>query len=183
MLNSKKKLSIILTFALVLLMITSVKIYLIKDNNNMKTTSIRLVKSNESSPIIRSVAIPGFNINIIKSLVNTDKHHLYDYVGDFVVTAYTPGEESTGKTRTNPNYGITATGATAKEGITVASDWKFILPGTKIYIESVGTRIIQDNGDDIKGQKLDLYIPDLSQAKQFGVKKLKIYLIMDNNSI
>ena len=46
-----------------------------------------------------------------------------------------------------------------------------VLPmGTKVYIEGVGERIVEDTGSAIKGHKIDVFIEDLDQALEFGRK-------------
>lgn len=95
----------------------------------------------------------------------------------FTVTAYTAGYESTRKHPGDPGYGITASGTTVKEGQTIACPSNIPF-GTKIYIHSLKeTYICEDRGSAITQGKLDIYIEDLSQALQFGVKNLQAQII------
>lgn len=88
----------------------------------------------------------------------------------YEVTAYTAGPESTGKTPGHPAYGITASGARVREGVTAACPPE--LPfGTRVHIEGVGERVCLDRGGAIKGRRLDVYIADRSEALRFGRKK------------
>ena len=80
----------------------------------------------------------------------------------YIVTAYCPCQKCCGKTD-----GITASGVKAVEGVTVATD-KSIAFGTKIYIDGVGERIVQDRGGAIKGNKIDLYFDSHEKALEFG---------------
>ena len=80
----------------------------------------------------------------------------------YVITAYCPCVKCCGKTD-----GITASGVKAVEGITVAMN-KSIPFGTKIYIDGVGERIVQDRGGAIKGNKIDLYFDSHQKALEFG---------------
>lgn len=100
-----------------------------------------------------------------------------DYRGTFTVTAYTAGPESTGKRPGDPAYGITASGAEVEEGRTIAADWKVLPPGTRVYIEDVGERVVEDKGGAIKGQKIDLYIADLDEALEWGRQEKALYVI------
>lgn len=94
------------------------------------------------------------------------------------LTAYTAGKESTGKTPSHPAYGITASGAKVKEGRTIAVDPKVIPYGTTVYIEGVGLRVAEDTGSAIRGTRVDVYMEDLKEAIEFGVKKnVKVYVL------
>jgi 3D (Asp-Asp-Asp) domain-containing protein len=99
-------------------------------------------------------------------------------LGDFTLTAYTSGYESTGKRPNDPYYGITSSGAPVQDGVTVAVDPKVIPIGSRIYIEGVGYRVAQDVGGAIKGKRIDVYISDLQTAQIFGVKRgIKVELV------
>lgn len=94
------------------------------------------------------------------------------------LTAYTAGYESTGKTPSHPAYGITASGAKVQANHTIAVDPNVIPLGSLVYIEGLGLRKAEDTGSAIKGHKIDVYIPDLQEALEFGVKKnVKVYVL------
>lgn len=100
------------------------------------------------------------------------------YLGEFTLTAYTAGPESTGKKPGDSAYGVTSSGAKVVEGITIAVDPDVIPIGSRVYIEGIGYRIAQDTGSAIKGNKIDLYMNDLGEARSFGVKRnIKVELI------
>lgn len=101
-----------------------------------------------------------------------------DYVGVFRITAYTAGSESTGKGPGQSGYGRTATGTRVKSHQTVAADWSVLPPETVIKIQGLsGQYIVQDRGGGIHGDSLDLYIPTLTAAIDWGVQHRKIYVI------
>lgn len=91
-------------------------------------------------------------------------------------TAYTSGFESTGKTPSHPQYGITASGMKARRGV-VAVDTRVIPFGTKLYVEGYGVSIAGDTGGAIKGNKIDVYYDDLYDAIQFGRRDLDVYIL------
>jgi 3D (Asp-Asp-Asp) domain-containing protein len=92
-------------------------------------------------------------------------------LGDFTLTAYTSGPESTGKKPDDQGYGITSSGAKVAEGVTVAVDPDVIPIGSRVYIEGIGYRVAQDTGSAIQGKRIDVYMDDLQKARHFGVKK------------
>lgn len=107
---------------------------------------------------------------IIKKVINT------------TLTAYTAGFESTGKKASHPTYGITYSGLKAKEGRTIAVDPAVIPLGSTVFIEGIGIRKAEDIGSAIRGSRIDVFMNDLSQAQEFGVKKnVKVYLLDREN--
>ena len=89
----------------------------------------------------------------------------------YIITAYCPCVKCCGKTD-----GITASGEKATQGITVAMN-KSIPFGTKIYIDSVGERIVQDRGGAIKGNRIDLYFSDHQSALNFGRQTKQVTIL------
>lgn len=95
-----------------------------------------------------------------------------------VATAYTAGCESTGKNPGHPAYGVTKTGTVVEEGRTIAVDPKVIPLGSKVYIPTFDrVYIAEDTGRLIKGNKIDIYIEDLDRALEWGIRKVKIYVL------
>jgi 3D (Asp-Asp-Asp) domain-containing protein len=92
-------------------------------------------------------------------------------IGSFVVTAYAATYEDCGKTD-----GITRSGIKAVEGVTVAADWRVLPCGTKIYVDGIGFRVVQDTGSAVKGNRIDVYFDSSTEAKQFGKQNLEIYI-------
>lgn len=98
------------------------------------------------------------------------------------LTAYTAGKESTGKTPSHPAYGITRSGSKAEEGRTVAVDPSIIPLGSTVLIEGIGVRKAEDTGSAIKGARIDVYMNDLKEAVDFGVKKnVKVFVLADRS--
>ncbi|WP_430016461.1 3D domain-containing protein [Paenibacillus naphthalenovorans] len=94
----------------------------------------------------------------------------------YVVTAYTSGPESTGKRPGHPAYGITASGKRVKAGRTAVCPREMAF-GTRINIRGVGERVCDDRGGAIKGKRIDVYIPDLKGAVEFGRQTLEVTVI------
>jgi len=87
-------------------------------------------------------------------------------------TAYTSyctgcsGKTATGfDLRNNPNAKI------------IAVDPKVIPLGTKVWVEGYGYAVASDTGGAIKGNKIDVFFPEKSQAYKWGRKKVKIRIL------
>lgn len=122
---------------------------------------------------VREVNIPVY-IQPDPQPVNTKS------LGDFTITYYTAGKESTGKSKGQRGYGITRSGATVWDGVTVAVDPKVIPLGSYLYIEGIGLRVAQDTGGAINGKDIDVFVPDVDEANRLGRHKAKVYLIGGN---
>lgn len=76
--------------------------------------------------------------------------------------------------------GITATGINIKdhpEKKVISVDPNVIPLGSKVYVEGYGYAIAGDTGGAIKGHKIDIFIPSLSKAKQWGVRNVEVKII------
>ena len=100
-----------------------------------------------------------------------------EYIGTFEITYYTAGPESTGKSPGHPAYGITKSGTTVKEGQTIAADWSVLPAGTKVYIEGIGERIVEDTGGLIVDKCIDVYVEDVDLARQLGRHKADVWIV------
>ena len=88
-------------------------------------------------------------------------------------TAYYPGPECT-----HPfTDGFTATGDIAGKG-SIAIDPKGPLKlGQRVYVVGYGEGICNDVGSAIKGWKIDVCFDTLNEAKEWGVKLVKVYVL------
>ncbi|MED1749085.1 LysM peptidoglycan-binding and 3D domain-containing protein [Bacillus zhangzhouensis] len=76
--------------------------------------------------------------------------------------------------------GITATGVNLNKNPNakvIAVDPNVIPLGSKVYVEGYGEAIAADTGGAIKGNKIDVHVPSKSQAKNWGVKSVKIKVL------
>ena len=96
------------------------------------------------------------------------------YIGEFKLTGYCHCAKCCGK-----STGITASGARATEGVTIAADTRKLPMGTRVYIEGVGERIVQDRGGAIKGNKIDVYVDTHSEAYQaiYNQSNAKVWVL------
>lgn len=109
--------------------------------------------------------------------LNNDKKMMnkYTYFDTFKLTGYCPCRKCCGKWAN----GITASGATAVEGITIAADTRVLPLGTKVFIEGLGERVVQDTGSAIKQKKLDIFVSYHSKAygAVYNQPQAKVWII------
>lgn len=76
--------------------------------------------------------------------------------------------------------GITKTGINLKANPNqkvIAVDPKVIPLGSKVYVEGYGHAIAGDIGSAIKGNKIDVFIPNRANALKWGRKQVKIQVL------
>ena len=88
-------------------------------------------------------------------------------------TAYLPSDGS--------GTGRTASGLMAKYGV-VAVDPKVIKLGTVVFVEGYGLAVAADTGGAIKGNKIDVCLPDRNKAMQWGRRKVKVHIFTDRHT-
>jgi 3D (Asp-Asp-Asp) domain-containing protein len=72
--------------------------------------------------------------------------------------------------------GPTASGKLPREGVTVAAPRRLKF-GTRIYIEGVGERLVQDRLAKRYDNRFDVYFNDHDVATRFGKRQLKVKVI------
>lgn len=106
----------------------------------------------------------------LQSDLETLKQNKVAYIGKYKITYYCACEQCCGKTD-----GITASGAKVQEGVTVAADTS--LPfGANIYISGIGWRTVQDRGEAVKGNILDIYIPSHDSPMPYNTQNLDVWV-------
>ncbi len=76
--------------------------------------------------------------------------------------------------------GVTATGMNLKanpNAKVIAVDPSVIPLGTKVYVEGYGYAVAADKGGAIKGNKIDVFFPNKSQAYRWGNKRVKVKIL------
>ena len=72
--------------------------------------------------------------------------------------------------------GKTANGGSVRRGI-VAADPRVLPLGTRISIDAgswSGSYIVTDTGGGVHGNKIDVWVPTCSEARQFGSRSIKL---------
>ncbi|WP_257142330.1 3D domain-containing protein, partial [Bacillus pseudomycoides] len=94
------------------------------------------------------------------------------YTNDPAENGYNPGEHvktAMGDDLTaNPNLKL------------IAVDPSVIPLGSKVYVEGYGPAEARDKGGDIKGNKIDVFVPSKKESSYWEVKKVKIYILPEN---
>lgn len=118
-----------------------------------------------------------------RSVAKTSRGNIkYRKVLTMTATAYDNSYESTGKRPGDKYWGVTASGTKARVGA-VAVDPNIIPLGTRLYVESLdGTKdygfcVAEDTGGAIKGNKIDLFFNTASEVRNFGRRKVKVYIL------
>ncbi|SCX79311.1 ubiquitin-like domain-containing protein [Alkaliphilus peptidifermentans] len=138
-----------------------------------------VVEEKIHKPVINEIIEKGTMNYIVTSRGEVRR---YTEVLTMEATAYDAGFESTGKNPGDPYYGITRSGTKARPGV-VAVDPSVIPLGTKLYIESMdrtasyGVAVAEDTGSSIKGDRIDLFFEDRSEALKYGRRNVKVYIL------
>ena len=77
-------------------------------------------------------------------------------------------------------HGRTASGKQVRRGM-VAADRRVLPLGTKVRLKNAGRYSgvyhVEDTGGRIRGRKIDIYLPSLGAAKQFGRQTVKVEVL------
>ncbi|KYZ75049.1 hypothetical protein AXX12_15855 [Anaerosporomusa subterranea] len=108
---------------------------------------------------------------VVESDTQTGAPDNYKKVVDMTATAYAPGSEDNGK------WGdLTYMGGTVKKGV-AAVDPSVIPMGTRLWVEGYGEAIAEDQGSAIKGDRIDLAFNTRPEALDYGIQKVKVYVL------
>lgn len=171
-------------FALIMLLVLSMTVHLVygieeADQIDALKSRIIIMEANQNYLERHNAELEVENDILSRQLRQSELDK--QYVGEFEITYYTAGPESTGKTPDHLAYGVTKSGTTVEEGRTIAADWDVLPAGTKVYIEGVGERIVEDTGGAIVGQAIDVYVEDVEVARQLGRHKADVWIVGDED--
>ena len=121
-----------------------------------------------------------------RDLAEDNQPEEYSSVVEVSATAYCLCKKCCGKSPSNPNYGMTASGVRIVPGSgmkVIAVDPKIIPLGAKVYVEGLygawdyGYATASDTGSAIKDYKIDLYMDTHEEALVWGRKKVNVYVV------
>ena len=125
----------------------------------------------QSENLVQSIIAE--NAVTVKKPTNEDPNkNNWEYLGEYKLSFYCACAKCCGKTD-----GITASGAIAKEGTTIAVDPRKIPLGSKVYIEGWGTYIAQDTGGAIKQNRIDVFMSSHQRALNAGIAHAKVWIV------
>jgi 3D (Asp-Asp-Asp) domain-containing protein len=133
--------------------------------------SITMVIPTDSSTVAEPISVAETTTEFIETTTEPQPQTKTMLVE---ATAYCPCVKCCGKW----SDGITASGVKAVEGITIAADIRKLPMGTKVYIEGLGERIVQDTGGAIKGNRIDIYFDSHEDALKWGRQQIEIEVLL-----
>ena len=95
-----------------------------------------------------------------------------------VATGYCPCTECCGSNSPEAGGGgLTASGKRPHPGVTVAADWAVFPVGTRLLIQDIGHRVVQDRGQDIVGPRIDIFFRSHGEAMAFGRRRVRVRIV------
>lgn len=132
-----------------------------------------------------TVTLPAIDINVAEGAPPAPEPEKEEPDwAEYEATAYCACEKCCGTWAEDRPDGIvyTASGAVAQEGVTIAADWDVLPPGTVVFIDGLGERVVQDRGGAIKGNTVDVYFEDHNEALIFGRQTVRLYIVEGGDS-
>lgn len=117
--------------------------------------------------MIKHILLGLLGLTLVTSTMAADKGTNY------TVTAYCSCKKCCGKWYVPEGKQKTASGAKPTEGVTIAASRKIPF-GTKLNIEGVGVRTVQDRLAPRFDNRIDVYFADHERARKFGKKTLLV---------
>lgn len=137
----------------------NLKSNLIRPNQKLKLTKGKVVAKKSVKKVAKKTTPSRSNTNVAKEFM----------VSATAYTAFCTGCSGITKTginlRKNPHLKV------------IAVDPKVIKLGTKVHVAGYGYAIAGDTGSAIKGNKIDLFVPDRTSALKWGRKTVKIKIL------
>lgn len=119
----------------------------------------------------------------VDTMPRIEDGYIYLPTGEVLTYTGTDTVRATAYTHTDAGCDMTTSTGTTVHWGTVAVDPRYIPYGTRMFIVSndgayvYGIAVAEDCGGDIKGDRMDLYMPTYGQCIQFGRRNCTIYYL------
>ena len=156
--------------------------------NGRETRRMILSETVLQQPVTEIVAVGSGEAEEAAGTIDADMPVIGDgYIilptGEVLTYTHTDTVRATAYTHTDAGCDmITSTGSTVRWG-TVAVDPRYIPYGTRMFIMAsdgsyvYGVATAEDCGGDIKGDRMDLYMPTYEQCREFGRRRCTLYFL------
>jgi 3D (Asp-Asp-Asp) domain-containing protein len=124
---------------------------------------------------LNSVSVELEEANNTISDLKSDEYKLV-YMGNFKITYYCDERYS----HVCGGNGVTASGKKTEVGVTAAADWSVLPKGSKVYIEGIGWKEIQDVGGGVDGKHIDVLVKTHKDALNLGKDNEGVWLLVKN---
>ena len=135
-----------------------------------------LYETNRANELNESLSEANIMLEEANATINdlkSDEYRLV-YMGDFKITYYCDERYS----HICGGNGVTASGKKTEVGVTAAADWSVLPKGSKVYIEGIGWREIQDVGGSVNGKHIDVLVKTHQEALNLGTDHEGVWLLV-----
>ncbi len=150
---------------------------------NGKEVDRRILDEKVTIPAVRQIVGVGTKTDVFSDAPQIGDGIITLPTGEVLTYTHTAQVEATAYTHTDAGCTMTTyTGTTVHVG-TVAVDPRYIPYGTRMFIVSndgsyvYGVSEAEDCGGDIKGDRIDLYMPTFAECMAFGRRNCTIYFL------
>lgn len=143
----------------------------LKSWNNLKTN---VIQPNQKINVVSATNTAKTSTKPVTNTKTPSRSTADNVVKEFTVSA------SAFTANCNGCSGITRTGINLKKNPhlkVIAVDPDVIKLGTKVHVEGYGYAVAGDTGGAIKGNRIDVFIPNKSDAYKWGRKDVKIKIL------
>ena len=124
-------------------------------------SAVRFIVAQQQRPILKQYTIIQ------------DINFPADFMGTYTLTAYCPCRKCVGRKL----IVRTATGTKPQINRTIAVDPTVIPYGSIVYIEGLGYYIAEDCGGSIKGNSIDIFVANHTEAINFGKQTRNVWIM------
>lgn len=130
-------------------------------------------RANELNESLSDTKLMLEEANAMIDELKSDEYKLV-YMGDFKITYYCDERRD----HICGGNGVTASGKKTNVGVTAAADWSVLPKGSKVYIEGIGWREIQDVGGGVDGKHIDVLVKTHKEALSLGTDHEGVWLLI-----